>query len=117
MSHGGRPLIAAPRKGRRLFREGFLVNLLNPKTALFFLAFLPQFVDLSRGYIALQIAILGFLFALLGLVSDSAYAMASGAAGEWLKRSSLWLIIERYASGLLMVGLGMTAAFAGGDRK
>lgn len=113
----GEAFIAAPRKGRRLFREGFLVNLLNPKTALFFLAFLPQFVDLSRGYIALQIAILGFLFALLGLVSDSAYAMASGAAGEWLKRSSLWLIIERYASGLLMVGLGMTAAFAGGDRK
>ena len=108
----------APRRGHaRLFRDGFVVNLLNPKTAIFFLAFLPQFVDLGRGHAAMQIAFLGLLFGLLGLVSDGCYALAAGAAGEWLKNSRAYVKVERYVSGLLMIGLGMTAAFAGPERK
>jgi len=113
----GEAVVVARRRGGRLFREGFVVNLLNPKTALFFLAFLPQFVDVSRGHVAMQIAALGFLFALMGLLSDSAYALAAGAAGAWLKRSRLWLVAERYISGLVMIGLGMTAALAGSEKR
>ncbi len=108
---------AASRRGGRLFRDGFVVNLLNPKTAIFFLAFLPQFADLSRGHVAMQIAFLGLLFVLLGLISDGCYALAAGAAGDWLKQSRAWLVVERYVSGVLMIGLGMTAAFGGGEKK
>ena len=108
----------APQPGsRHLFREGFVVNLLNPKTALFFLAFLPQFIDVSRGQIGMQIAFLGILYTLLGLLTDGVYALAAGVAGNWLRRSRLYLQIERHVSGTLLVGLGLTAAFADGARK
>ena len=101
----------------RLFRDGFIVNLLNPKTALFFLAFLPQFVDVSRGGVAMQIVFLGLLFAVLGSLTDGLYALAAGTAGGWLKRSRGYLRLERYVTGALLIGLGMTAAFAGNHRK
>jgi threonine/homoserine/homoserine lactone efflux protein len=101
----------------RLFRDGFIVNLLNPKTALFFLAFLPQFVDPERGHLATQIAFLGLLFALLGFVTDGCYALVAGAAGKWLRQSRRYLGIERYVSGTLFIGLGLTAVFAGNQRK
>jgi threonine/homoserine/homoserine lactone efflux protein len=97
----------------RLFRDGFVVNLLNPKTALFFLAFLPQFVDVNRGHVAMQIVLLGFVFALLGLCTDTAYALAAGTAGDRLKRSRGYLKFERYGSGLLFIGLGAVAAVSG----
>jgi threonine/homoserine/homoserine lactone efflux protein len=101
----------------RLFRDGFVVNLLNPKTALFFFAFLPQFVDVGRGHVAMQIAFLGLLFTALGFVTDGCYALAAGTAGGWLKRSRGYLRFERYVSGVLLVGLGLTAAFAGNQKK
>jgi threonine/homoserine/homoserine lactone efflux protein len=101
----------------QLFRDGFVVNLLNPKTALFFLAFLPQFVEVSRGHVAMQIAILGLLFTLFGFVTDGCYALAAGAAGNWLKRSPNYLRFERYVSGTLFIGLGVAAAFSGSHRK
>ncbi|MBS0224592.1 MAG: LysE family translocator [Proteobacteria bacterium] len=97
----------------RLFRDGFVVNLLNPKTALFFFAFLPQFVDPERGHLAMQIAFLGLLFAGLGLVTDGCYALVAGTAGRWLKANRHYLGIERYVSGTLFIGLGLAAAFAG----
>ncbi len=101
----------------RLLRDGFIVNLLNPKTALFFLAFLPQFVELDRGHVATQIVVLGMTFTALGLVTDGAYALAAGTAGNWLKRSRGYLRFERYVSGAMFIGLGMTAAFAGNQKK
>ena len=101
----------------RLFRDGFIVNLLNPKTALFFLAFLPQFVDVSRGHVAMQIAVLGLIFVLLGLVTDGCYALAAGTAGNWLKRNRSYLRFERYVSGVMFIALGVTAAFAGNQKK
>jgi threonine/homoserine/homoserine lactone efflux protein len=97
----------------RLFRDGFLVNLLNPKTALFFLAFLPQFVDGGRGHVAMQITILGLMLAVLGVCTDSAYALLAGTVGAWLKRSRGYVKFERYGSGVLFVGLGVTAALSG----
>ena len=101
----------------RLFRDGFVVNLLNPKTAIFFLAFLPQFVEPGRGHVAMQVAVLGLLFTALGFVTDSCYALAAGTAGNWLKRSRGYLTVERYVSGVLFIGLGLTAAFAGNQKK
>lgn len=101
----------------RLFRDGFVVNLLNPKTALFFLAFLPQFVDLARGHAAAQIVFLGLVYTALGFVTDGSYALAAGTAGNWLKRNRAYLRLERYVTGTLLIGLGLTAAFAGSQRK
>ena len=101
----------------RLFRDGFVVNLLNPKTALFFFAFLPQFVDVNRGHVPTQIALLGFVFALLGFCTDSAYALVAGVASDWLKRSRGYVKFERYGSGLLFIGLGLVAAFSGTGKK
>lgn len=100
----------------RIFRDGFIVNLLNPKTALFFLAFLPQFVEPARGGVGGQVVVLGLLFIAIGLVSDGCYAMAAGTAGNWLKRSRGWRAFERYVSGVLFIGLGISAAL-GGARK
>ena len=101
----------------RLFRDGFIVNLLNPKTALFFFAFLPQFAEPERGHLAVQITFLGLLFAGLGFITDGGYALLAGTAGNWLKRSRRFLEIERYVSGTLFIGLGLTAMFAGNQRK
>lgn len=101
----------------RLFRDGFVVNLLNPKTALFFLAFLPQFVEVSLGHVAMQIAFLGLLFTVLGFVTDGCYALAAGSMGNWLKQSRRYLKVERYVSGGLFIGLGLMAAFAGNQKK
>ena len=101
----------------RLFRDGFVVNLLNPKTALFFFAFLPQFADVGRGHIATQIAFLGLLFGVLGLFTDGCYALLASAIGAYLKRGVFYRRVERYVSGVLLIGLGLTAAVAGDQRK
>ena len=101
----------------RLYRDGFIVNLLNPKTALFFVAFLPQFVDPARGAVAFQVAFLGVMFAAMGFVSDGVYALAAGTAGRWVKRNNHYLRWERYVTGTVFIGLGVTAAFAGNGRR
>jgi threonine/homoserine/homoserine lactone efflux protein len=93
----------------RTYRQGVVVNVLNPKTALFFLAFLPQFVD-PDGPVRLQLALLGAVFVLLALVSDSAWALAAGTAREVLRGSRRFLRAQRYVSGTVLVGLGVLAA-------
>jgi threonine/homoserine/homoserine lactone efflux protein len=98
---------------RRAFAQGIVVNVLNPKTALFFLAFLPQFVDPDASHAAFQIAVLGFLFAALGLVTDSLWALAAGTAGGLLRRSRRFVRAQRYVTGGVYVGLGVATAFAG----
>ena len=92
----------------QLFRRGAVVNVLNPKTALFFLAFLPQFVDRS-GTVWTQVVVLGLTFVVLGFVSDGLYALAAGTIGRWLRERRRLL---RYASGGVFVGLGLSAALA-----
>jgi threonine/homoserine/homoserine lactone efflux protein len=99
---------------RRVFAQGIVVNILNPKTALFFLAFLPQFVDPNAPHPALQIAFLGLLFAALGLVTDSTWALIAGTAGGVLRRSSRYLNVQRYVTGSVYVGLGVATALVGG---
>lgn len=92
----------------KLFRQGVIVNVLNPKTAVFFLAFLPQFVD-PDGTVWTQVLVFGAAFVLLGLVTDSAYALVAGSLGAWLRRSRRAF---RYASGTVFVGLGAVTALA-----
>ncbi len=97
---------------RRLFWQGVLVNSLNPKTALFFLAFLPQFVDPERGAVAPQVLALGVLFLVLATLSDSTYALVAGSVRGWLgeRKRALARI-----SGCSYVGLGVLAALSPGS--
>jgi len=101
----------------RAFVDGFVVNLLNPKTALFFLAFLPQFVDVSRGRVGAQIVVLGSIFVALGMFTDGLYAVGAGTAARWLRASPRFLASERWLSGGMYIGLGVAAAFAPHSRK
>jgi threonine/homoserine/homoserine lactone efflux protein len=91
---------------RRLFTQGVVVNVLNPKTALFFLAFLPQFVDPTRGATWSQVLLLGVLFMLLGFVTDSLYALTAGTIAGALRRRRK---VFRYGSGAIFIGLGVMA--------
>jgi threonine/homoserine/homoserine lactone efflux protein len=93
---------------KALFAHGAIVNVLNPKTALFFLAFLPQFVD-AEGTVWTQVVVFGLTFVLLGFVSDGLYALAAGTLGSWLRERRRAL---RYASGSVFIGLGVSAALA-----
>ncbi len=106
-----------PTPPARLYRQGIVVNVLNPKTAIFFLAFLPQFANPARGPVAVQIAVLGICFILLGLVSGTTYASLSGSLSGRLRRSTgVRRHLDR-ASGVIYLGLGATAALAGEGRE
>jgi threonine/homoserine/homoserine lactone efflux protein len=105
--------LGGERSLRRAFAQGIVVNVLNPKTALFFLAFLPQFVDADAAHPALQIAFLGLLFAALGLLTDSLWALAAGTAGGLLRRSRRYVRVQRYVTGSVYVGLGVATAVSG----
>jgi threonine/homoserine/homoserine lactone efflux protein len=108
------PASAAPseRRLRRRFGQGVIVNVLNPKTALFFFAFLPQFVDPELGNTGVQIAILGLVFVVMAVISDSIWALAAGTASEHLRGNRRFLSVQRYVSGSVFVGLGALTAAA-----
>jgi threonine/homoserine/homoserine lactone efflux protein len=95
-----------PRSARRVFGQGVVVNVLNPKTALFFLAFMPQFIDPDRP-VWTQTIVLGLCWVALGVLSDGAYALLGGTIGGLLRRRRTAV---RYASGVTFVGLGAVAA-------
>jgi threonine/homoserine/homoserine lactone efflux protein len=91
----------------RVGRQGAITNLLNPKVILFFLAFLPQFVDPSRGPVALQLLILGIGFAVVGLLVDASVGVASGRLGRRLASSArVSGLLDRLAA-LVFVGLAV----------
>jgi threonine/homoserine/homoserine lactone efflux protein len=97
---------------RRLYRQGAVVNVLNPKTALFFLAFLPQFVDPDLGSPTVQIAVLGTLFAVIALASDATYALLADALAGRIRRTGAGARLRRYMTGGIFIALGVSAAAA-----
>lgn len=101
----------------RVFYQGVVVNLLNPKTALFFFAFLPQFIDPARGRVGMQIISLGAILILFGTLSDMTYALAAGSIGNWLRGNLKFLRAQRYLAGGIYLGLGAATALGGTGNK
>jgi len=108
---------AGPSSPKHLFWHGVIVNVLNPKTALFFLAFLPQFVDPSAGPVAPQMLVLGTLLVGLGVISDGTYALLAAGAGRRLRSAAATRRVLERVSGGVFVGLGVVAALAGEPRR
>jgi threonine/homoserine/homoserine lactone efflux protein len=105
--------VPAPVPPRRLFAQGFVVNLTNPKTALFFFAFLPQFVDPSLGHAPLQMLMLGAIFTLMSVTSDSTYGVLASALKDRLARNVTARRNVRWISGGVYVALGLGTALVG----
>ena len=100
---------------RKLFTQGITVNVLNPKIALFFFAFLPQFVSPDAGPVAVQILVLGSVFVTMGLISDGLYAVLAGTLGTAVRRRAWVARLQRYVGGGTLLGLGVVAALGGSD--
>jgi threonine/homoserine/homoserine lactone efflux protein len=101
---------SAPRTRRRAYTQGVVVNLTNPKTIVFIFAFIPQFVDPNARHVWLQVLVFGLSFALLGFLSDNAYALAAGAVADKLRGSRKIARFERWFGGSILIGLGIAAA-------
>lgn len=107
-----------PRRSlRRIYAQGVVVNVLNPKTALFFLAFLPQFVDVSRGSVTAQVVLLGVTFIGLGLVSDGTYAVLAARISRSVRARARWGRLHRWVPGLTYLALGVASALGTSRRS
>lgn len=104
---------ADTRAASRLFRDGVVVSVLNPKIAVFFLAFLPQFVSDTRGAVAPQIFMLGLLYVMLAVITDGAYALLAASVRHWIDANFMRGPLPRYASGAVYIGLGVSTAVSG----
>ena len=91
----------------RVYRDGLVVNLFNPKTILFFIAFLPQFVDSTRETPGTQFLLLGTIMVSMGLVTDSIYAVVAGKASQWLRKSNNRLSYHQWFAGTVYLVLGI----------
>ena len=102
-----------PRSSSRIYVEGILVSIFNPKIGIFFLAFLPQFVDPSAGAVPMQVLLLGLLYVALALVTDSLYVLLAASVRHLLTGAVLRGPLPHYASGAIYIGLGVTTALSG----
>lgn len=102
---------------RRAFTQGVIVNMLNPKVALFFLSFLPQFIDPELGRPGLQALVLGLVFVAIGCVTDSAYALVASALRGALLRGRSLAFVQRYVAGAVFIALGILAATSPGHTR
>ena len=105
--------IAAKSAGR-LVLDGFIVGVTNPKSIVFFLAVLPQFVDYPAGGVALQLLVLGTVFVLIAIVSDGTWALAASFARSWFADSPQRIARLTLIGGIVMILLGIAALFIGG---
>lgn len=96
---------------RKVFLKAFLTGLLNPKVAIFFLAFLPQFVDISKGFIFIQFLVLGIILALLDIVYETILVILTGFASEWFVKNEYFTKIRQKITGTILIGLGIRLAF------
>lgn len=101
---------------RRIYWQGFAINMLNPKTALFYFAFLPQFVDPARGNVTGQTLLLGALFVGMAFITDSLYALLASSLADRLRGNQRFQKGQRYFAGLVYVGLGITTALTGSKK-
>nr|WP_321462385.1 LysE family translocator [uncultured Cohaesibacter sp.] len=92
---------------RRLYIRGIIMNITNPKVAIFFLAFLPQFADPSRGPLSVQLLILGVVFDLVTLIVFTFICLGAGYIGEWLKKTRIAQIAINYIAGVIFLGLAV----------
>lgn len=106
-----------PQSLKQIFAQGFVVNALNPKAALFFVAFLPQFIDPSKGSVLVQVLFLGAVFTIVANAVDSLYALISGTIGGWLNGRGRFRKLQKYFAGGTYIGLGMATAFTGSHSK
>lgn len=102
---------------RRAFSQAVLVNVLNPKSAIFFFAFLPQFIDAKRGAAATQILCLGLIVVMVGFTSGSFYSLLAESIGNWLRGNLRFLRAQRYFAGVVYIGLGVTTAITGTSKR
>jgi threonine/homoserine/homoserine lactone efflux protein len=109
------PALGGTGSDRRAFRQGALTEALNPKTALFFVTFLPQFCQPEQGPLALQLAVLGTISVALNTLADVIVASFAGPLGERLGRNARWWRRQRRATGGALIGLGVVAAL--GERR
>lgn len=103
----------AAHSGLRTFWEGFAVGVTNPKTIVFFAAVLPQFVDRDSGHVTVQMLLLGLVFNVIALASDSVWGLIASTARGWFARSPRRLSMVGGVGGLTMIGLGVTVAVTG----
>ena len=104
-----------PKLMRRMLSDAFVVGVANPKVIVFFIAVLPQFVDRSAGAVSLQLLTLGAVFCTIAVICDAVWAIAAGAARDWLVRSPRRLAAIGGTGGVVMVGLGAGLAVSGND--
>ncbi|WP_375503081.1 LysE family translocator [uncultured Jatrophihabitans sp.] len=117
--HGGEAAsdeASAPPSSLRQLREGIVVGVSNPKTLVFFVAVLPQFVSREAGSIPLQLALLGCVFAVIALLSDSIWALVAGTAREWFARNPRRQSHMSAGGGVMMIGLGGALVATGNKR-
>ncbi len=110
------PTRGVPAESRHVFRDGFFVGLLNPKTTLFFAAFLPQFMTAGANPMVQGIT-LGTLFVMIASITDAAYALTAGTLAPWLRRATGARSVGRYLSGCTFIGLGLLTTLTGQREK
>jgi threonine/homoserine/homoserine lactone efflux protein len=101
-----------PRSLAKVYRQGVLTDLLNPKLLLFFFSFLPQFVDPACGSPSLQMLVLGLLFQVTGIPTNLTVALAGGSVAGVLARNPFWARLQRWLSSMILVGQGIRLAFS-----